>query len=113
MLVYSIFFFSHNVFKRLFPPVCRKSSLCGKRLNRVITQGKTAVFFSVSTGEPASMESEIARVFSLCTTEISEITRLKIRSLVSGFFNDTDEDAFENSTGKGHNGDNEHFHLIP
>ena len=33
MLVTSIFFFSHNVFKRLFPPVCQKSSLCGKGLN--------------------------------------------------------------------------------
>ena len=32
MLVTSIFFFSHNVFKRLFPPVRQKSSLFGKGL---------------------------------------------------------------------------------
>ena len=32
MLVTSIFFFSHNVFKSLFPPAHQKSSLCGKRL---------------------------------------------------------------------------------
>ena len=35
MLVTSIFFFSHNVFKRLFPPVHQKSSLCGKGLKVV------------------------------------------------------------------------------
>ena len=29
----SIFFFSYNVFKRLFPPGRQKSSMCGKRLN--------------------------------------------------------------------------------
>ena len=34
MLDTSIFFFSHNVFKRLFPPVRQKSSLCGKGLTR-------------------------------------------------------------------------------
>ena len=35
--VTSIFFFSHHVFKRLFPPVRQKSSLCGKGLrNRVL-----------------------------------------------------------------------------
>ena len=34
MLVTSIFFFSHNVFKRLFPPVRQKSSLCGNSLKR-------------------------------------------------------------------------------
>ena len=28
----SIFFFSHNVFKRIFPPGHQKSSLCGKGL---------------------------------------------------------------------------------
>ena len=32
MLVTSIFFFSRNVFKRLFPPVCQKSLLCGNGL---------------------------------------------------------------------------------
>ena len=32
MLVTSIFFFSHNVFRRLFPSVRQKSSLCGKGL---------------------------------------------------------------------------------
>ena len=33
ILVTSIFFFSHNVFKRLFAPVRQKSSLCGKKLS--------------------------------------------------------------------------------
>ena len=37
MLLMSIFFFSHNVFKRLFPPVCQKSSLCGKGLKETKT----------------------------------------------------------------------------
>ena len=32
MLITNIFFFSHNVLKRLFPPVRRKSSLCGNGL---------------------------------------------------------------------------------
>ena len=32
MLVTSIFLFSHNVFRRLFPPVRQKSSLCGNGL---------------------------------------------------------------------------------
>ena len=32
MLVTSTFFFSHNVFKRLFPRLRQKSSLCGKGL---------------------------------------------------------------------------------
>ena len=36
-----------------------------------------------STGEPVSTESEIVSVFSLVQSNISEITRLKIRS--SGF----------------------------
>ena len=36
MLVNSIFFFS-NVFKRLFPSVCQKSSLCGKGLTLHVT----------------------------------------------------------------------------
>ena len=37
MLVTSIFFFSHNVFKRLFPAVRQKSSLCGKGLTENIS----------------------------------------------------------------------------
>ena len=35
MLVTSIFFFSHNVFKRFFPPRRQKSSLCGKGLKHL------------------------------------------------------------------------------
>ena len=34
MLVTSIFFFSHYVFKRLFRPVGPKSSLCGKEVTK-------------------------------------------------------------------------------
>ena len=40
-----------------------------------------AISDSIYTGSP--VEIEIVRVVSLCTTELSEITRLKIRS--SGF----------------------------
>ena len=43
-------------------------------------QRTTTLTITDSTGDPVSMESEIARVVSLSTTEISEITRLKIRS---------------------------------
>ena len=32
MLVTSIFFFSHNVYERIFPPIRPKSSLCGNGL---------------------------------------------------------------------------------
>ena len=42
MLVTSIFFFSHDVFKRPFPPVRQKSPLCGKRL----TLTKQALVFT-------------------------------------------------------------------
>ena len=35
-LVTSIFFFSHDVFKRLFPPVRQKLSLCGKELKKLV-----------------------------------------------------------------------------
>ena len=34
MLVTSIFFFSHNVFEKLFPTVLQKSSLCGNGLRK-------------------------------------------------------------------------------
>ena len=50
--------------------------------NRVISltsvvQRETTLTVSVSTGEPVTMESEIVRVVSLCTKEMSKITRLK------------------------------------
>ena len=38
MLVTSIFFFSHNVFKRLFPSVHPKLSLCGKELKNLVEE---------------------------------------------------------------------------
>ena len=46
MLVTSIFFFSYNVFKRIFPPVRQKSSLCGNGLNYLL-QVLIAAFFQV------------------------------------------------------------------
>ena len=51
-------------------------------INRVISvvsvlPRETSLTISVSTGEPVWMESKIVTVASLCTTEISEITRLK------------------------------------
>ena len=54
-------------------------------LNRVISVisivlRETTLTTSDSSGELVLIESEIMRVVYLCTTEISEITRLKIRS---------------------------------
>ena len=46
---------------------------------------ETNLTISVSTGGPVSKEYEIVRVVSLSTTEISEITRLEVRSSGSGF----------------------------
>ena len=46
------------------------------------------------TGEPVSMESEIMRVVSLSTTQISEITRLKTRSSGSEYLNPLSDDKF-------------------
>ena len=58
MLVTSIFFFSHNVFKRLFPPVRQKSSLCGNRLKetwevnveRNITKARRTAYSLMASG---------------------------------------------------------------
>ena len=52
-------------------------------LNRVISVisvvlTETTLTISDSTGETVSMESDIVRVVSLSTTEISEVARLKI-----------------------------------
>ena len=48
MLVTSIFFFSHNGFKRLFPSVHQKSSLCGNGLTwRLITRMVTNSVFVI------------------------------------------------------------------
>ena len=54
---------------------------------RYTTGNHSPLTISVLTGEPVSMESEVVSVVSLCTTEISEITRLKIRSSWSGYLN--------------------------
>ena len=50
----------------------------------VVLRGNDLIILD-SIGEPVSMESELVRVISLGTTEISEITRLKIRSLGSEY----------------------------
>ena len=50
-----------------------------------VLQRETTLINPDSTGEPVSMESKIVRVVSLSTTEISEITRLKIRSAGSKY----------------------------
>ena len=52
-------------------------------LNRAISvisvvERETTLTVSITTGEPVSIESEVVRVVSLSTTEISKITRLKI-----------------------------------
>ena len=62
----------------------RYPDLKNQFLNRVIPVisvllRETTLTITVSTGEFVSMESEKVRVFFLSTTEISEITRLKIR----------------------------------
>ena len=56
---------------------------------------ETLLTISVSTGEPLSIEFGIVTVVSLNTTEISEITRMKIRSPRSGYligYNNTNDD---------------------
>ena len=53
----------------------------------IVGKGKTTLTTLVSIDEPVSMESEIVRVDSLGTKEISEITRLKIRSSGPEFLN--------------------------
>ena len=69
------------------------------------------------------MESEIVRVVSLSTTEISENTRLKTRSTGSRYFNPVPKQAlvftclhnnsFENTVGKEEIARNEQFLLFP
>ena len=49
--------------------------------------GETTLTILFATCEPISMESETVRLVSLSAREISEITRLKIRSLGSGCLN--------------------------
>ena len=61
-------------------------------LNRLISVisvvlRENTLTISDSTGETVSMESEIMTVLSLSTTEIPEITRLKIRSSRCGYLN--------------------------
>ena len=68
-------------------------------LSRVISVisvvlSETTLTMSVSAGEPVSMETEIVRVVPLSTTEISEMTRLKIRSSGSGYLNPFPNDEF-------------------
>ena len=60
--------------------------LSGIRSLKIVLR-ETTLTFSVSTGEIVSMESQVVRVVSLSTTEISEITRLKIRSSGKGYLN--------------------------
>ena len=47
---------------------------------------ETTLTFLDAIGDTVSTESEIVRVVSLSTTEISEITRLKIESSRSGYY---------------------------
>ena len=60
-------------------------------LNRVISVVSAdfrETILSISTGEPVSMEFEIAREVFLSTTEISKITRLKIESSGTSYLTD-------------------------
>ena len=67
-------------------PISRYPNPEGQILNRVIlvssvVQRETTITITVSTGEPVSVESKTVRVVSLNTTEITGVTRFKIRSL--------------------------------
>ena len=73
-----------------------------------------------STGETVSVGSETVGVISLSTTEISEITRLKIRSSGSLTLSQTSPGFYglkykssENTVGKGEIARNEQFLLFP
>ena len=49
---------------------------------------ETTLTISDSTGETVAMESEIARAFQISTTEISQLTRLKIQSSGEEYLNE-------------------------
>ena len=85
LLFTSNFSFSRSVFKRLVLQTRKSQGLFGNGLNHVISVisialRETTLTISDTTGKTVLVESEIMRVVSLSTTEISEITRLKIRS---------------------------------
>ena len=63
MLVTSIFFFSHNVFKSPFPPMCQKSSLCGNGLTLYSTDThfKFLTHQRLTTSENIVGKEKIAR----------------------------------------------------
>ena len=67
-----------------------KRSLFSNRLISIISavQRETTLATSDSTDETVSMEPGIVRVVSFSKTEISERTRLKIRSPGSGYHNE-------------------------
>ena len=72
--------------------VCQRFSDPKNRCYRIISVisvvlRETTLTISDLTSEPVSKESEIVRVVSLSTAEISEIIRLKIQSSVSEYLN--------------------------
>ena len=70
-----VFFFFLNVLSELF---------------LFVELRETTLTISDSTGAPVSIESEIMRVVSLSTTEITEITRLKTSYSGSEYFKQVD-----------------------
>ena len=64
---------------------------------------ETTLTSSDSTGDPVSMKSEIVRVVSLSKTEVSEITRLTIRSSGYRYHNLTKVYPLKNKSNKYNN----------
>ena len=76
---------------------------------------KTTLTISMLTGEPISTESETERVVFVSTTEITEITRLKIQSSGDRCLHSLPNDKIrriENIVGKGENAGYQHFILF-
>ena len=83
MLVTSIFFFSHNVFIRLFPLVCQKSSSCGKELKKKAFEnilGQGIFFFCYNFFFPVKDIITIWIIFDLLSANASNLNRSKILS---------------------------------
>ena len=91
MLVTSIFFFSHNVFKRLISQGRQKSGLCGKELTEIIFN---------SSPNNKILDWTSLKAFA---DDISDVAKIMI-SL---------KDRVENIVGKGYNAGYQHFILFP
>ena len=88
MLATSIFFFSHNVFKRLFPPVRQKSSLCGngitkqsrllttlrkKPFENIVGKGKKMLATKERSDYLSNLEFVVCEYFGFCPVQITVV----------------------------------------